>query len=327
MQVRVAAISGFIDVVIPGGNVAPQPVSIAYPLPITIGTGSSAVSASVIGYIPDNAADTNGPGTLMLSAAVGAAFPLRTTVTSAYAPTVVRSAPGNSVDAIGAADSITLQQCINAVAFLRRANVLPHDDGFYHAHISALGNAQFFADPVFQRLNQSLPEHIIYKEGFIGTIAGIMFFINNEAPEEYNTGTLTQTANLGLYASELGAEVQNGAGVAIGRCLITGKGSVYERYMDESQYVTEAGNARQDWRVQRRQLGHPDSHGAHPPHPARPDGQAPAGGRRPRGPSPRASPSRATSPRRVVLKDSSVPWFWNSQRDKNPLILSNHHGT
>jgi hypothetical protein len=241
VQVRVAAINGFIDVVIPGGNVAPQPVSIAYPLPITIGTGSSAVSASVIGYIPDNAADTNGPGTLMLSAAVGAAFPLRTTVTSAYAPTVVRSAPGNSVDAIGAADSITLQQCINAVAFLRRANVMPHDDGFYHAHISALGNAQFFADPVFQRLNQSLPEHVIYKEGFIGTIAGIMFFINNEAPEEYNTGTLTQTANLGLYASELGAEVQNGAGVAIGRCLITGKGSVYERYLDESQYVTEAG--------------------------------------------------------------------------------------
>jgi hypothetical protein len=240
-QIRVAAINGFIDVVIPGGNVAPQPVSLAYPLPVSVGSGAGAVTVNVTGYIPDNAADLNGPGTLMLSAPIGSSFPLRTSVISTYAPTVVRSAPGNSVDAIGAADSITLQQCINAVAFLRRANVQPHDDGFFHAHISALGNAQFFADPVFQRLNQSLPEHVIYKEGFIGTIAGIMFFLNNEAPEEYNTGNLIQTANLGLYGSELGAEVQNGSGVAIGRCIITGKGSIYERYLDESQYVTEAG--------------------------------------------------------------------------------------
>ena len=242
-QVRVAAINGFTDVVNPGGNVAPSPVSPSFPLPITIGSGSAAVTASVIGYIPDTPGDTLGTGTLLLAAQVGStAFTsARTTVKSMYAPLVVRSAPGDSVDAIGAADSITLQQCINAIAYLRRANVQPHDDGFYHAHLSALGNAQFFADPVFQRLNQSLPEHVVYKEGFIGHIAGIMFILNNEAPETYNSGTQIATANLGEYATELGSEVVNGTGVQIGRVLITGKGSVYERYLDESQYVTEAG--------------------------------------------------------------------------------------
>jgi hypothetical protein len=240
-QLQVSAVNGFTSVVIPGGNVAPQPVSTIYPLPITIGTGSTAVSASVIGYVLINPNDSNGPGALLLAAAVGTAFAQRTSVVSNFAPRVVRSAAGNSVDAIGAGDTITLQQAINAVAFLRLANVQPHDDGFYHAHVSPLTNAQFFADPVFQRLNQSLPEHVIYKEGFIGTIAGIMFFMNTESPTSVNSGNLTATAQSAIYASGIGGEVVNGSGVNIGRVLITGKGSVYEKYIDESQYVTEAG--------------------------------------------------------------------------------------
>ena len=241
-QVRVAALNGFTDVVIPGGNVAPQPVSPSYPLPITIGSGAAAVSNSVIGYFPDDPLDPSGPGTLQLQTAVGSVFgTTRVTVKSAYAPRIVRSAAGDSVDAIGPGDTLVLQQVINAVAFLRRNNVQPHDDGFYHAHISPLSEAQFFADPVFQRLNQSLPEHVIYKEGFLGYISGVMFFMNNESPESTNTGDLTSTAGDGIYASDIGGEVINGTGVAIGRILITGKGTVYEKYLDESQYVTEAG--------------------------------------------------------------------------------------
>ncbi len=65
--------------------------------------------------------------------------------------------------------------------------------------------------------------------------------MNNEIPESTNSGTLTTTNASGVYASGIGAEVTNGAGVAIGRVLITGKGSIYERYLDEGQYVTEAG--------------------------------------------------------------------------------------
>ena len=240
---RVAACNGFTDVVIPGGNVAPQPVSPSFPLPIKIGSGSAAVTNSVIGVLQDNPNDVNGPGTLTLAAAVGsAAFGIRTTVKSVFAPLVVRSSPGDSVDTIAASDTLTIQQVINAVAFLRRANVQPHDDGFYHAHISPLAEAQFFADPVFQRLNQSLPEGVVYKQGFLGYMSGVMFIMNNESPDATNSGTLTSTGTGGAqYASGIGGEVTNNSGVNIGRVIITGRGAIYEKYMDESQFVTEAG--------------------------------------------------------------------------------------
>jgi hypothetical protein len=239
--VRVASLNGFTTVTIPGSQVRPQPVSASYPLPITLVAGATTVSASVVGYTPDDPTDPIGPGTLALSAQVGTAFALRSSVLSAYAPTVVRSAPGTSIDAIGAGNSLTLQQIINAVAILRSNNVQPHDDGFYHAHVSPIGQAQFFADGVFQRLNQSLPSHVIYQEGFLGYMSGVMFFMNNEAPQYYNSGNLIATANSGVFADELGAEIVNGGGTQIGRVLITGKGCVYEKYLDESAYVTEAG--------------------------------------------------------------------------------------
>ena len=235
--IRVASLNGFTTVVNPGANVAPQGVSPAFPLSIRIGV----ITRSVIGAIPDNVGDPNGPGTLILSATVGAIVAIRSAVRSQYAPRVVRSAAGNSVDAIGAADTLTLQQAINAVAFLRNANVQPHEDGFYHAHISPLANAQFFADPVYQRLNQSLPEHSTYKEGFVGSISGILFFMNNESPNTLNTGTRTATGTSAFYSPEVGAETTNNAGVDIGRVIITGKGALYEKGLDESQYVTEAG--------------------------------------------------------------------------------------
>lgn len=249
--IPVAALNGFRFVLNPTTSARPVPVSPATPLSIRVGAGTSAVSASVIGVIPNDPADPDGPGVLLLSAAIGTAFAAtRTAVKTTVCPRVVRSSGGDSIDAIGPADTFVLQQAINAVAFLRNANVPPHEDGFYHAHISPLANAQVFADPVFQRLNQSLPEHVIYKEGFIGTISGVMFFMNSESPALLNSGQLTDTSAatgapsgaIGKYARELGAEVVNGNGVNIGRVLITGRGSVYERWMDEQKaFMSEAG--------------------------------------------------------------------------------------
>jgi hypothetical protein len=239
-SLQVAALSGFRDVVLPGTNVAPQPVSPAFPLPITV--GATPVLANVVGAVPNDPADPDGPGVLILSAAIGTAFPAtRNPVISKFAARIVRSSGGSSIDAIGPADTFVLQQAINAVGFLRNNNVQPHEDGFYHAHVSPLGNAQIFADPVFQRLNQSLPEHVIYKEGFIGTISGIMFFMNPESPTLTNVGPLTSTGASALYGKEIGAEVQNSAGTGVGRILLTGKGALYERWLNESQYTTEAG--------------------------------------------------------------------------------------
>lgn len=238
--IRVAALNGFTDVVIPSGTVRPAPVSPATPLAITIAgvTGTR----NVVGAIPDAPDDPFGPGTLQLDAAIGGAgAALRAPVISAAAPLVIRSGGGTSVDAIGAGDVFTLQDAINAVNKLRRNNVPPHEDGYYHAHISPDGNSQVFTDPAFQRLNTALPDHRIYQEGFIGTIAGIMFFMNTESPDRLNCGALTPTGASSVYAEDIGAEVVNGGGVNIGRILITGRGALYEKWLPGSNYVSEAG--------------------------------------------------------------------------------------
>ena len=239
-QLHVSSLNGFTDVVVPSGNVRPQPVSAAFPLPVTIYLGTP-ITRNVIGAIPDSPNDPNGPGTLQFSATFGAGVPARTAVVSRYAPTVVRAAGGFSVDAISAADTFTLQLAINAVAQLRSHNVQPHEDGFYHAHIHPLANAQLFADPVFQRLNQSLPEHVTYKEGFVGSISQILFYMNTEAPVVQNCGTRTSTGTKAFYSPEIAAETTNESGVNIGRIIITGRGAMYEKGLDESQLVTEAG--------------------------------------------------------------------------------------
>jgi hypothetical protein len=243
-QIRVGAINGFTDVLIVGTNVAPRPVNPANPLSVTIGIGAAAIKVNVVGFIPDDPNDTNGPGTLMLSAAIGTAFAIRQPVISSAAPRIVRTGGGASVDAIGPSDTLLLQDIINAAALLRRANVLPHEDGYYHAHISPLANAQLFADSVLQRLNTALPEGVMYSTGFIGHVSGVLFFANNESPDATNTGTRVSNpgvTGLALYSPDIGAETTNDSGVDIGRVIITGKGALYERYLDESQYVTEAG--------------------------------------------------------------------------------------
>lgn len=246
-QLHAAAINGFIDVVVPGVNVAPKPVSANSPLSATLGVPGVAgtITVQVVGAVPDDPNDPIGPGTLILSAPVGAIFAARTSLRSTYAPRIVRSGGGATIDAIGSGDVITLQDCINGVALLRRANVMPHEDGYFHAHISPLANAQIFTDTVLQRLNTALPEGAMYSSGFIGHISGIMFFMNNESPDAFNASNggprVFTGPNFAQYSSEIGAETTNDGGVDIDRVILTGKGALYERYLDESDFVTEAG--------------------------------------------------------------------------------------
>jgi len=237
--IRVAALNGFTDVVVPGAQVRPNPVSPATPL--AIGIVGVAGTRNVIGYTPADPADPYGPGTLLLDAALGVGIGARTPVVSSQAPRVIRSGGGLSVDAIGAADTFTLQDAINAVNRLRKANVQPHEDGYYHAHISTDGNSQVFTDPAFQRLNTALPDHTYYQEAFIGTIAGIAFFLNNEAPDHANAGARIATGTNAVYSQDIGAETTNDSGINVGRIIVTGRGSLVEKYLDEKQYVTEAG--------------------------------------------------------------------------------------
>lgn len=237
--IRVASLNGFTDAIVLGKNARPRPVSPSTPLSITI-TGATG-TRNVVGYIADDPDDESGPGTLILDVAVGAVCAARSPVISAAAPLIIRSGGGASVDAISSADTFVLQDVINATSRLRKMNVLPHEDGFYHAHISNDANAQVFTDPAMQKLLTALPDSSYVQEAFIGRIGGVAFFLNNEAPESSNCGTMTLTGTNATYSSDIGAETINESGVGIGRIIVTGRGAMIERALDERQYVTEAG--------------------------------------------------------------------------------------
>lgn len=238
-SIRVAALNGFTEVVIAGSTVRPVPVSSSTPLAITI-TGVTG-TRNVIGFTADDPDDAFGPGTLLLSSSLGASVANRAPVISSAAPRIIRSGGGTSVDALGAADTFVLQDAINATNRLRSNNVQPHEDGYYHAHISPEVNAQVFTDPAFQRLNTALPDHSYYQEGFIGTIAGIAFFINNETPKYDTAGSRVSTGTSAFYSSDIGAETTNNTAVNVGRTIVTGRGALYEKWLNESAYVSEAG--------------------------------------------------------------------------------------
>lgn len=239
-SIRVASLNGFTDVIVKGVNVRPATVSAATPLPISI-TGITG-TRNVVGFMADNPDDPFGPGTLLLDAALGGAgVAARTPVLSSARPQVIRSGGGASIDAIGATDTFVLQDAINAVNRLRRNNVQPHEDGYFHAHISTDGNGQVFTDPAFQRLNQSLPDHVYYQEAFLGTIAGCAFFLNNESPDELNAGDRTSTGTNAFYSEGIGGETTNESGINIGRIVVTGRGALVEKGLDEKKFMTEAG--------------------------------------------------------------------------------------
>jgi hypothetical protein len=237
--IHVASANGFTSVMVVGTDARPQPVSAAHPLPVTIPVIGV---RNVIGVSYDDPTDVYGPATLTLSAALGGGgIAARTSIVSTYAPFVIRTGGGTSVDAISTADTAVLQDFINAAAYLAGHNVAPHDDGFYHAHISPLVNAQVFTDPVMQRLNTALPQGVMYSKGFIGQIARILFFENTETPTQRNSGALTLTGTNAFYAKDMGAEVINDTSVPISRTIVTGKGALMEYGLDESKYISEAG--------------------------------------------------------------------------------------
>lgn len=239
-QIRVASLNGFTDVVIKGVNVRPSPVSPSTPLEITI-TGVTG-TRNVVGFDPDDPDNPTGPGTLFLSAAIGGAgAAVRAPVLSAARPRIIRAGGGTSVDAIGLGDVFQLQDLINAVNALRRDSVPPHEDGFYHAHIQTDGNSQVFTDPAWQRLNTALPDHVYYQEAFIGTIAGAACFLNTESPDSLNTGARVATGTSAFHSEDIGAETTNESGVNVGRIIVTGRGALYEKWLDEKRYTTEAG--------------------------------------------------------------------------------------
>lgn len=239
--IRVASMNGFTDVVTTdsSGSVRPQPVSTTWPLVITI-TGVTG-TRQVIGFAPDNPDDLLGPGILQLASSLGAIIVTRSPVVSSAAPLVYRVGGGASIDAIGANDVLQFQDINAAAATLRTNNIMKHEDGMFHGHLPPNAVTNLGTDDLLRRGMNANLESAYYKDAFIGEVFKCALMENNECPDSSNVGALTPTGTTAMYGEDIGAEVINESGVRIGRIVITGRGVLQERWLDESAYVSEAG--------------------------------------------------------------------------------------
>lgn len=228
---RVVSLDGFTRRQLNG---RPTAVSPANPLPILITSGGAVLTRNVVGFTPDFPGDEIHGGVLTIDVA-HAGLTARDIVRAVNRSRIIRSGGGESVDAISNGDLFTVNDIRAAVAQLRKDNVPTHEDGTYHCHLDPDSENQIFSDNEFQRLNQSMPDYMHYRELALGTFGGVAFYRNTEAPV---VATVDQDPNFGFTFA---AELVNATGVEIHRPLFTGGGSVEEKYLDESKYISEAG--------------------------------------------------------------------------------------
>ncbi len=235
-QIAVSTINGFTQYI---QNGRLTPVSASNPLPITFSTAEPA--NTVINIQAADPTDPYGPGILTLGTALSVGIAARVGVFAINRSRRQRVGGGATVDAIATNSILTLDDVIAAVARLRTNNVPTHEDGFYHAHITPAGEKQLFGDNHWQRQYQSIPGSREYTEFVVNEKVGCRFFRNNESPSTSSVSRLEDTSALARLAPEIGGEVVNNTGLPIARLIITGGGCGYEKFIDESKYITEAG--------------------------------------------------------------------------------------
>jgi hypothetical protein len=170
---------------------------------------------------------------------------VRDTVLAATRARRLRVGGAVGIDGITGANILTLDSVISAVSALRSANVPPHSDGRYHVHLSPAAEAEIFRDNHFQRLFQSQNATSDQYQGlYIGELLGCAFFRDNENPSTETVSSqvaLPGGGGLAILAPEIGGEIVTAAGLPVVRTVVTGGGVMYEKYLDESKYISEAG--------------------------------------------------------------------------------------
>lgn len=217
-------------------NGRPAQISASNPLLITIVTGGGSLQRYAVAFTPTFAGDETRGGVLTLDAA-HTGVTARDLVLASNRSVPVNAGGSIGIDPIDASDVFTMAHIREAVSQLRTNNVPTHEDGTYHCHLGPVSESQIFGDQEFQRLNQSLPDYLHYREFALAMVLGVTFYRNTEAPTAATVNT--DPVNGDMFAAELlnGAVTPN----AIHRPIFTGAGHLEEKYLDESKYISEAG--------------------------------------------------------------------------------------
>jgi len=239
--IHVASINGFTDHLLEGEIL---PVSAANPIPVSFTTVGEPDN-EVIAAAPDDSDLPLGPGWLTLNTGLTVGLALRDGVQADDAVRIYRVGGGATVDALAGGNVLTLDDFVNAVAILEGYKVPAHRaDGVFHAHLEPTGLAQVFADTHFQRLHDSIPDNLEYRQFILARRFLTDYYKNTECPNVENTtglGPLLSTGNAAFMSPEIGADMINSGGTRVGRVIITGDGVLTEDYIPEGDYISEAG--------------------------------------------------------------------------------------
>lgn len=245
-QVHVASLNGFTVV---NSATTGIPVTVSAANPLAVSFAGAEPDNTVVGFTPDDPAAPFGPGWLTLGAVLTAGVAARGAVLAANRSQLIIAGGGNSVDLIGAADTLSYGDLVNAVAALRQgpASVPTFSDGMYHCHLPVAGEQQLLLDPVIRGLlgSDRIPEE--WRNAAIGDLAGSMLIRNPSSPDRFNSGTLVSSgAGASFTSPEIGGEVINNAGINIAYTIVYGQGHLYEDYipptaMTPDQEISQQG--------------------------------------------------------------------------------------
>lgn len=250
----VDSLAGFRTVFSNGQMVA---VSGSTPLAITI-VAATTFSANVTGTTPLDADYPDGPGLLTLSGVLSANVAANSYcyVTSA-APYIVYGGGVASTEALLTTSIPVLADVLKMRSKLRDDGVLPHSSsGTYHMHVDPWFFYHVTQDTAFRQAFQAQGLSPIFSGNAVWSPAyGITIIENNDAPAigkgssarigstgYVESGGATGGTGTSLTLLDSGLPVQNSSGVAIRRAIMTGDDVMDDVYVDEMQYVRNAGS-------------------------------------------------------------------------------------
>jgi hypothetical protein len=232
--IHISSLNGFTEINGVTDN-RPVAVSAANPLTITFGLGLEPAN-TVVGFAPDDPAEPFGPGWITLGAVLTVGVAAREAVLAANRSLVIYAGGGNSVDAIVAADVLTMADLINATTQLRAAPapVPGFGGGLYHAHLPVAAEGQLLLDPMVRGIIHTGDIPAMYADAAIGRLGGALLLRNAMCPDAFNvdqTSLVSTGAGASIGSPEIGADVVNNAGVRIGYTMVYGQGFALEQYI------------------------------------------------------------------------------------------------
>ena len=178
-SIAVDDVRGFQTVFVNGVQ---QSVTISTPLAVTVGSNIY----NLVGVSLDPVNISTAPGGISgactfsenVSVSDGA---VGNTVMAANATSIVRPSQRGNTSMIGASDTLTMSNLLDAVARLRM-NAVPDIDGAYNCYLDPISSRQLFSDPDFKQLFQGATSaNQIFKNGMTNDFLGLRFVPTTEA--------------------------------------------------------------------------------------------------------------------------------------------------